>query len=443
MKNVSKQNQNTLAGNNLFVEIGKKISYSEVPLESKTDILSNLLPEYVGMKKVRIIIDKFKEAEKLKSEVIVHWKDGKIYSICNGEDNKPCFVEVKTNIADVKAQVMSIVSEYLASEDVDEFMQKYLLAVAETTAFSDEIEMFISEVKEALEQLKTNEILNLDKKLHTLINKRIEHCNNIIAEYGCKKEIIALTEELAGLIIQIAGDNVLEKEYYVLQKFVIEISKAIDKLTLSEADYEDIESRYEDDLLSSLDDLNVVPDFIPESYEYLDGSVLEHNYRVHRTIEGVRGKGETEAMKWISARVLADGTYVEGFWASYAIYSNPPHGQVSSDIAERYDTFDAFATDNHQKPLSFLVGDMIYLKEENPKTRDFITEEQYKAIVELNEELGYNAITMWPSWIIPRGKKDAYSKRKLIEKKDGKFVIAEKPEEYGEQSHAVYLVYEK
>lgn len=164
MKNVSMQNKNALAGNNLFVEIGKKISYSEVPLESKADILSNLLPEYVGMKKVRIIIDKFKEVEKLKSEVIVHWKDGKIYAIHNGEDNKPCFVEVKTNIADVKEQVLSIVGEYLAPEDIDEFLQRYLLTVAETTVFSDEIEIFISEVTEALEQLKTNEILNLDKK---------------------------------------------------------------------------------------------------------------------------------------------------------------------------------------------------------------------------------------------------------------------------------------
>lgn len=443
MKNVSMQNKNALAGNNLFVEIGKKISYSEVPLESKADILSNLLPEYVGMKKVRIIIDKFKEVEKLKSEVIVHWKDGKIYAIHNGEDNKPCFVEVKTNIADVKEQVLSIVGEYLAPEDIDEFLQRYLLTVAETTVFSDEIEIFISEVTEALEQLKTNEILNLDKKLRSLINKRIEHCNNITAEYGCKYEIKALIEELAGLITQIAGENVLEKEYRPLQKFVIEISKAIDKLTLSEADYEDIEDKYENELLSSLDELNVVPDFIPEGFEYLDGSVLEHNYRVHIPGSVEYREGETDAMKWISARVLADGTYVEGFWASYAIYSNPPFGEVSSDIAEKYDTFDAFATDNHQKPLSYFVGDMISLKKLAPKHRYFITEEQYKAIVELNEELGYNAITMWSAWIIPRVENNAYSNRKLIEKKDGKFVITEKPEEYGEQSHAVYLVHER
>ena len=64
-------------------------------------------------------------------------------------------------------------------------------------------------------------------------------------------------------------------------------------------------------------------------------------------------------------------------------------------------------------------------------------------LVELNEELGYNAITMWSAWIIPRVENNAYSNRKLIEKKDGKFVITEKPEEYGEQSHAVYLVHER
>lgn len=443
MKNVSKQSKNTLAGNNLFVEIGKKISYSEVPLESKADILSNLLPEYVGMKKVRIIIDKFKEVEKIKSEVIVHWKDGKLYSICNGEDNKPCFVEVKTNIADVKAQVMSIVGEYLASEDVDEFMQKYLLAVAETTAFNDEIETFVLEVKKSLEQLKTNEILNLNKKLSTLINKKIEQCSNINTEYNCIEKIVYLIDDFSDLIEKIAGKNVIEKEYYELEKFVTEISNAVSILTLSKSDSEEIENLLNSNLVFVLEHLNVVPDFIPKSFEYLDGSVLEHNYRVHRPIKGIHREGETEAIKWISARVLADGTYVEGFWASYAIYSNPPYGQVSSDIAERYDTFDAFATDNNQKPLSYLVGEMINLKEINPKSSYFITEEQYKAIVELNEELGYNAITMWPAWIIPRVENDAYSKRKLIEKKDDKFVIADKQEEYGKQSHAVYLVYER
>lgn len=453
MENVNNRNIGTLTKSNLFVEIGKKISYAENSLESKADILEQILPEYVGMKRVRVIISKFKEIEALKPEVHVLGKDGKTYSICSDKDGKPYFAEVKTNITDVKQQVLSIVSEYLEPEDLDEFMKKYLTAVAEITFFSDEVEEFTSEIKKLLEQLKSNQILCLDKKLCALVDKKIKQCDIITASYDCFERITKVIDEIVVLIPKIAGESIIERKYHELLNFSEEISKAIDKMTLTENDHYCLTDLVQMDMVRAIKRLNVLPDFTPEGFKYLDGKVQDNNYRMYAS-EAIRRyiDGRSEKMvivKWISGRTLSNGTYVKGFYVTYAVYSDSPWWPVSQDTSERYDTFDEFKSNKWQGRLSQKICGIF--------TRDFygfkfITEEQYRAVYELNEELGEDVIKLWPAWIVSRVKEVAYNGQKLIEKRDGELVIIDSPEgswnvkkdyysdENEHTTHAIYLV---
>lgn len=392
MKKVEK---NKVEGKYLMVGVEKNIWYGSISVESREEILEKILPEYVGLKRVREAVAKLKKAENKKpnQEVFVSWRDGKTYSICE-VDGKPTLVEVATTVEEVKSQIVSIVSEYIQADELDEFLAKYLEAVAEYTIFVDEVQKISEKLIQAVEELKSNVAFCDEKRAVACIDMCLTICKKITpSSYDSAQQICDAICSIEKMLHNLSEPNkgmFKENELDALAKFIPQIEDAVTKITLGKNKSLKIH-RCIDSMKSYIKFIVVCPEYIPDGFAYLDGDVRKHNFRIIKTSPYSEFEKKLEfVMTWISARKLSDGTNVEGFYVSYDLRLN---------VHTKYDCGRCVESTSDIKKNSKRLcfnDNLGYINEQ----LHLISGDQYVSIIEWNREVGKNIIDTYDGFVI-------------------------------------------